>query len=722
MISNPLFSKLLKEELKRKTWAIALLGLVMFFTLPVAAALLLSTIQSDPYNPQNKHRITESFLRLVSWGENYAAVPFVLLLFAMIFGISAFAYLHNRKQVDFYHSLPAKRGLFYVVNVSAGILAPAVVYGMSLVFALIVGAVNEVDLRSVIGPAVRAYGLNLLFYCLTYFTVILAMMLTGKKLIAVFGSLVFFAYFPSLYWLINGFCSRWFFSYSALFKRPALDFMSRLSPVSALIGAWNTPFTTTALLIILLAVLLLFWAGLFLYQERRLEAAEQAMAFRWSQPIIKILLVGAFGMAGALFFDIIGEYTVGWAVFGMLAGILISHCVIEIIYHSDFRKLFADKKTLVGCMAAGLALLCSFAFDWFGYDEYLPKADHIARAVVSIPLEEWADSYDPQDIEEKYWGGYDRYEKTVKMNIRDAETVLAIAREGIAHENFTARESSVLQPENQFSLVGRVEIGYVLKSGRKIARSYVLNFANIEQEMARLYQNEDYKKAYFPVLSADPKLLTQHMNYQDQSKTIQYLAGTTEQKIKVAEAYQQDLAALTWQERVAESPIGEILFIPDELGQEMLARYVKGEYASPYSNYNFSDYYYPVYQSFTRTQAALLECGIDLAGEMKPENIQEITVRIYRETIDEQARKAGVADSIAVQHQELRRTYTEQEEITAILAGFVPDTVRHHSVLQHCNNDYRVEIKFFSNKLNTVSGSLFADQIPAFLELQAEKQ
>ena len=43
MIYGNLFSKLLKEDLKRRTWAVALTFLVFFFSLPIGLALALNS-------------------------------------------------------------------------------------------------------------------------------------------------------------------------------------------------------------------------------------------------------------------------------------------------------------------------------------------------------------------------------------------------------------------------------------------------------------------------------------------------------------------------------------------------------------------------------------------------------------------------------------------------------------------------------------------------------
>ena len=54
------------------------------------------------------------------------------------------------------------------------------------------------------------------------------------------------------------------------------------------------------------------------------------------------------------------------AVFGILCGTVICHCVVEIIYHFDFKKLFSDKLQLAGCIVVVMAVFCVFRYDRTG--------------------------------------------------------------------------------------------------------------------------------------------------------------------------------------------------------------------------------------------------------------------------------------------------------------------------------------------------------------------
>ena len=94
------------------------------------------------------------------------------------------------------------------------------------------------------------------------------------------------------------------------------------------------------------------------------------------------IMVWGFGVMGALFFWMIQSRPY-WAVFGAVMGALISHCVIEVIYHFDFKKLFAHWPQLILAAALSMALFFSFRFDWWGYDSYLPAGRRRWRALRS---------------------------------------------------------------------------------------------------------------------------------------------------------------------------------------------------------------------------------------------------------------------------------------------------------------------------------------------------
>lgn len=82
--------------------------------------------------------------------------------------------------------------------------------------------------------------------------------------------------------------------------------------------------------------------GLELYRKRPMEAAGKAMAFKKTMAPIRILIVLAAGMGTSMFFWTL-QSRLRWGLFGMVVGILLAHCIIEIIYQADLRSCFPIK-------------------------------------------------------------------------------------------------------------------------------------------------------------------------------------------------------------------------------------------------------------------------------------------------------------------------------------------------------------------------------------------
>ena len=148
------------------------------------------------------------------------------------------------------------------------------------------------------------------------------------------------------------------------------------------------------------------------------------MAINTSKVIIKVPLVLVFGTAGAMFFYSI-EPSLGWTIFGNIVGVVLSHCIIEVIYWGDFKKLFSHEKTLAACLAVSLAVLLSFYFDLFKFDAYVPEESQIAYASVDFNKDSWV-----------YSRNFDREMYTPdsilqQARLEDSADVLALVNEAL---------------------------------------------------------------------------------------------------------------------------------------------------------------------------------------------------------------------------------------------------------------------------------------------------
>ncbi len=75
-----------------------------------------------------------------------------------------------------------------------------------------------------------------------------------------------------------------------------------------------------------------------------------------------------------------------WGLFGMVVGILLAHCIIEIITRLILEAVF-HKIQLMGCVAAGVLFFLSFRYDWYGYDRFIPEEGKIASAGLELSID-----------------------------------------------------------------------------------------------------------------------------------------------------------------------------------------------------------------------------------------------------------------------------------------------------------------------------------------------
>ena len=112
---------------------------------------------------------TKAVVDLVSYGN---VMPlFLMVTAAVVIGAAGFVYLHNQKKVDFYHSLPVRREMLYLVYHVDGILILAVTYLIHLLVLTAAAAAYGVSPAKFAGPMLFGFFMNLLYYMVTYETV-----------------------------------------------------------------------------------------------------------------------------------------------------------------------------------------------------------------------------------------------------------------------------------------------------------------------------------------------------------------------------------------------------------------------------------------------------------------------------------------------------------------------------------------------------------------------
>ena len=643
MTSRISLSKQLRANMKNRIWSLAAVLVVLFLNLPVAAAALVTqerqnTVEglADELARQRADlMMADSFLGIVRDGWSF------YMFLAFMLAVSGFSYLYRARETDFYHSLPVTRRELFRTSYLTGALFFLVPYALNLAAAAVI-------VRMRIGAALdlfellRAASVHAVYFLLIYSLGITAVMLTGNALAGILGSMVLLVYGSAAGGLFDLLADAYLvtrLSDEALLGK----ILSCMAPSGLYVQAVYSVNTGLYLAAGLAGALLLTLAARKLYSARSLECAGRAMAFRRTEPFLKFFLsIPAALFSGLLFYQIMGAD--GWALFGVLFAGILACCVIEIIYHGDFRRLFARPLVTILSLAASVGLLLVFRLDLAGYDRYVPAKEDVAGVTVLIP----------DMTPETRWNYYtspeidtDRYTERLWVNFipkTDPELLRAMgeitdpaAADGLIWNGVETaalmRSSGYLGPRrNRLAAetgsdghrYADVLVRWRLKNGREVRRIYRADLAALKADAEKLYSDPGFLHAAYPALKPEASEFAA-VNYREWDDPRHVEFSSEAEKDRLISTWQAEFEVLTAEQREKESPIGALQFKTRGM-QEMIdaLRAGKGNYTS------FNDYYYyPVYPSFTKTIALLEDLGIEAGKGIAAEDITSIGVHYY---------------------------------------------------------------------------------------------
>lgn len=668
MTSKNLFFKLMREDLKRKVWAVGLSFLSFFFWMPVMAAMRISDVYQT-YERWIKNgttfgvgitaesRLAEKLLDVVAQtvGLENPLNALSIAVAAIVMALTGFMYMHSRKQMDFYHSIPVRREQIFAVKYLNGILIVLSSYLVNMLLAFVVLAANKIDLSVVVPTGVMAFAVHAGGFLINYGLMVIAVMLTGNFFISILGGIVLFAYVPALIALVQGL--MYLFFETVDMRGVELELMYvRTSPIAYYIykvseGAgmarekYGTLMGSVGACVIVGAVMAVI--ALFLYKKRPSESAGKSMAFKITKTPIKILLVAPITIAASvLFWNIYNSLP--WAVFGFVIGLVVTHCIVEIIYHFEFRKLFSNLHHMGISAAIALVVIAVFRFDLVGYDGYLPKESEFEGASVHAgSLNDWNQYGMPywyEDVRVNGVSGSWRYMQADQyaadnMSVKDYAVISKLAEFGIEHAK-QAKELKYANLDDTTQTEGywtSLEIGYQLKNGKTVNRNYSVSVTELREVFDALYATKEYKDGVCPVLSYKSDNITGI--YEAKGGEIQKVEADSEMQEEILNAYKEEMYALTLDERADETPVTSLRFLT--IAEKDYISAISKDRAPNYTgDFRLEDMnqvnFFPVYPSFEKTLSLLRACGIDDFG---PVDISEVDrIEIYSDYYtDEQA-------------------------------------------------------------------------------------
>jgi ABC-2 type transport system permease protein len=607
------FIKLQIEDMKRRIWSIALTMLAFIVLLPIVCALNISNFQG---NDNLEWEILQ--LKGLVGSENVVIIVATIIC-AVVCGLSGFFFLHSRKKVDFYHSMPVRRERLFFTSYLNGILIYFVPYVMNLLFSLLILSINHYLNAEIILAAINGVGINLLFFCLIYTLTIIAVMMTGNLIISICGTGVFLLYMPTVRELKNAL----FLSFFSTFTNYSGGNKSTsfLSPLESYINVATHNIKgndyTISIIASIGATILLVGCALLLYKKRPSEAAGKSMAFGISKPIIKFLLVVPLSLGGGILLRSIVSFGFdAWFAFGVVFAFIVSYGLVQVLFEFDIRCVFRHKKQMLLSAAVITLVAIILRFDVFGYDSYIPKEQDIKSMSVSMSgFDQGLDHFVVENGERSYYNAMQYELNNMKLtNFKAAYDMAQIGvKKGVKKED---RNDYNARYRNKESYTYYVK--YTLKSGREIYRCYGLTLEECKKDLSNVYSMQEYKNTHFQIYEWEDKDInlawigypTEILNYDakglDSKEGINFsVAGNG--LLQLVQIYKDELRAVTLDEVVNEMPV-------------VTMRFKVGEYT-------FDNYY--VYPSCVKTLAFLEEQGFDVKKSMVPENIIEISMYNY---------------------------------------------------------------------------------------------
>jgi hypothetical protein len=356
---------------------------------------------------------------------------------------------------------------------------------------------------------------------------------------------------------------------------------------------------------------------LLVYRGRSSEGAGKAIAFPILKPVIRLsveFLAGA--LLGMMFYEMAdrsGRFP-GWMVFGIVLGVVLSHMLIQSIFHFDVRKCFADKWSMIACAAVTAVFALVMRYDLFGYDMYLPKEKKIESVAIDLAsLDNRRDSY-------LYDNGQIRwFDEVTEMELTDISAVYPYL-EVLVEDSALYADRLDSAMAYSYSDFLSVEVAYRLKNGNTVQRRYRVNGMR-EELFQPVFESYEYKKVHYGDIYTIPSSLIKSVSARCAMNTCVMDLSQAE-KDELMTVLNRELAAMTLAEKLHTQPVAILDLTVGPLSVE--DRY--GNYTT--DNWNTYSNELPIYASYTETLRFLKDRGFTTDAEYEWTGKESMRVRL----------------------------------------------------------------------------------------------
>lgn len=709
MTSKNSFLASLRENNKRRIWIWIVSGLLWFVYYPVSMAMLMG--RKIEHNRMDNLVGAAARLRLTEasgeWlGVNHAITAVIVVCAAIVCAIQGFSYLYSRKKVDMYHSVPVKKSRRFAVIFINGIMVYFIPYLVNLLLAVLVAWVSGGMSGAILQQAAIAVLMHLVLYVGIFALTTVAVMMTGNIIITIFAAMIFLGYELVIRLLLETLAVK-FFSYYSIYSSKETIYSSPIywiGKAAGMIGdiekGMGTGFLAAFPYILAGLLLAAIFTGIayYCYSKRPAEAAGKAMAFEKTKAVVKLLLSIPFSLVAALVVDSIVLSGSAFVVFGAALAVILSNCVIEVIYEADIKAAFRKKYQILVSGACTAAIACIFIFDLTGYDAWTPSPEKLQDAVFLFPISYGGQSYLDDNLKHLSVNEY----ALSKPGVTDIEAICELSAK------------KVVEGEGENPPYIWLDVAYRMKSGKVVWRSFPVSMMEGEL-LDRITGCEEYKKmAYQAYDDADyERMEKQEVEEVVFNNGFRVVNLSPEDISSIREMWKKDMENLSYTNFRDEFKCGEIEI---------------------YRKTNRNNSYYTVldiYPSCTNLRGYLEEKGFDTENYLDAEQIASITVT-NRHTEEERKAYEEKRETMADVEEQLStnwedysvtKVFTEEGQIKELEKALYPYGMSTWCKLPGVfSNEYDVTIQYKNGEVDSsvyrgsTSARMITDRIPDWLE------
>lgn len=476
-------------SLKEKTKAMAMAKWTMRKYLPFSIAywillflsfigveiVLMTVLSTTEHNNEYVKVMQEAICYIPSTGFSFIAI-----LYSAVISIMAFSYLHSKRSVDFFGSMPVgRRALFFSRYLAVVLLSivPIIVFGTF--GSLFSGSVEAtIESAKILGILIVTILGNI--SCIAFISVCCG---TVADVIVSYG--VINIVYPVCVFICSVFPRQIIPGYYVEHINTTLFTLG--CPVAA-------PFT--AFFGSGLKLHVFWWIALsaalmagcyFLCKLRKAETAQNAFAFSAVEIVIKFVTCFASGFGLGWLMAYIGEATNSvraqyiWFVIGMVIGIMVVNILLHLIFHRGLSNYINSLKECGAVALTAITFLLVITTGALGFDTRIPDAEDVTEIELKTKLyEEFI--IDGKDILMYSTDNEKVIEEAIKLQKQIVKNATKQKHQGlypiISHDTYYSCEDYARDIYEE-SIDG-IQMKYKLKDGGIIERKYCKFYGKVD--------------------------------------------------------------------------------------------------------------------------------------------------------------------------------------------------------------------------------------------------